>query len=476
MEATALDTAPPQEALPRPQTGQAASSIFDLLLRESAGDAAEVPERPTAETRQYRSDNQSEAGAPSATDEGQRAPATGSTASPSPEAAAEAADAATPTPQPALPAGVASMPGDGPALFQHAPANALAPVPVASDTTSALAAATGIATQRAADPRTLGPAPSLRTPATPPAPAQALPESSTGARNSVPAATTPGALPAAVSAAAPAPSAIAPVAAATGSTVAPDPRPVRSTDAPGATAPTGNPAGKAVAKGQVHGNADAGQPGTQYQAGAAKVSPKGPAAGASSVGATGLPSADAPEAGPLEARPLVTGPQVAVRGDLAPGQSLNGTADLGMRQAAAGAAPSAVAEQVAVHIRKAAAAGNDRISIRLHPAELGRIQVKIDLVDDGRVRAAIQADRPETLDLMQRDLRSLERALQDAGLKTDANSLSFSLRDHHGHGGPAGEDPGRQKSENAEGTELGDDDVAGYARWSPGDGRLDIRV
>lgn len=89
---------------------------------------------------------------------------------------------------------------------------------------------------------------------------------------------------------------------------------------------------------------------------------------------------------------------------------------------------------VAVHIHRAAAKGQDRISIRLNPAELGQIEVRLKLGADGVTRAVVHADRPETLDLLQRDARGLERALQDAGLKTDSNSLSFTLRDH-GQGG-----------------------------------------
>ena len=91
-------------------------------------------------------------------------------------------------------------------------------------------------------------------------------------------------------------------------------------------------------------------------------------------------------------------------------------------------------DDVAVHIQRAAAKGQDRIKIRLNPAELGQIQVQLKRGADGVTRAVVHADRPETLDLLQRDARSLERALNDAGLKTDSNSLSFSLRDH-GQGG-----------------------------------------
>ncbi len=39
------------------------------------------------------------------------------------------------------------------------------------------------------------------------------------------------------------------------------------------------------------------------------------------------------------------------------------------------------------------------------------------------------ADRPDTLDLLRRDSAGLERALQDAGLKTSDNGMQFMLRD-----------------------------------------------
>ena len=41
----------------------------------------------------------------------------------------------------------------------------------------------------------------------------------------------------------------------------------------------------------------------------------------------------------------------------------------------------------------------------------------------------LTVDRAETLDLLRRDASGLERALQDAGLKTADNGLQFSLRD-----------------------------------------------
>ena len=42
--------------------------------------------------------------------------------------------------------------------------------------------------------------------------------------------------------------------------------------------------------------------------------------------------------------------------------------------------------------------------------------------------AVVNVERPETLELLQRDAAGLRQALQDAGLSTDSNSLSFNLR------------------------------------------------
>ena len=60
----------------------------------------------------------------------------------------------------------------------------------------------------------------------------------------------------------------------------------------------------------------------------------------------------------------------------------------------------------------------------------------MELSQDGKVRAFITADVKDTLDMLQRDARGLERALQDAGLRTDSNNLHFALRsEQQGQGG-----------------------------------------
>jgi len=84
---------------------------------------------------------------------------------------------------------------------------------------------------------------------------------------------------------------------------------------------------------------------------------------------------------------------------------------------------------VAIEIAGKAIAGKNHFEIRLDPPELGRIEVRLDVDRDGNVTSRMIADRSDTLDLLRRDVAGLERALQDAGLKTADNGLQFSLRD-----------------------------------------------
>jgi hypothetical protein len=101
----------------------------------------------------------------------------------------------------------------------------------------------------------------------------------------------------------------------------------------------------------------------------------------------------------------------------------------GVRALAAGieAAPPPPADQVVVRLQKAAGEGIDRLSFQLKPAHLGRVDIRMELGHDGRIQAVIAADRPDTLQLLQRDARVLQQALQDAGFRPDGGSLSFDL-------------------------------------------------
>jgi hypothetical protein len=113
---------------------------------------------------------------------------------------------------------------------------------------------------------------------------------------------------------------------------------------------------------------------------------------------------------------------------------------------AAARLPTPPADQVAVQIGRAVQQGQDHLSLELHPADLGRISVDLQLGSDQRVVAVIHADHHDTLQLLQRDSHTLQRALQDAGLRTDSGSLSFNLR---GDGGSSQQQPFAQSSGSA---------------------------
>ncbi|HET7848509.1 MAG TPA: flagellar hook-length control protein FliK [Pseudolabrys sp.] len=84
---------------------------------------------------------------------------------------------------------------------------------------------------------------------------------------------------------------------------------------------------------------------------------------------------------------------------------------------------------LAVEIAGRALAGKNHFEIRLDPPDLGRIDVHLNVDRNGQVTSHLVVDRPDTLNLLRQDSTGLERALQDAGLKTSDNGLQFSLRD-----------------------------------------------
>ena len=91
-------------------------------------------------------------------------------------------------------------------------------------------------------------------------------------------------------------------------------------------------------------------------------------------------------------------------------------------------APARTPQDIAVRIARGAQAGQSRFEIRLDPPELGRIDIRLEMNADGRMQAVLQADKPETLDMLQRDARALERALADQGMDMSGGGLNFALR------------------------------------------------
>jgi hypothetical protein len=91
--------------------------------------------------------------------------------------------------------------------------------------------------------------------------------------------------------------------------------------------------------------------------------------------------------------------------------------------------------QIAFELVRQVNDGNSRFQMRLDPPELGRIDVRLDIDKSGQVTARLTVEKAETLDLMQRDQRGLEKALQQAGLDSSKTNLEFSLKQNPFSGG-----------------------------------------
>ena len=87
-----------------------------------------------------------------------------------------------------------------------------------------------------------------------------------------------------------------------------------------------------------------------------------------------------------------------------------------------------VIDQVKVNITKSAVKGVDKVEIQLKPEDLGHIEVKMQIGKDGKLQAHIIASRPETAEILQKDIANLQKAFNEAGFQTDEGSLSFSFR------------------------------------------------
>ncbi len=207
-------------------------------------------------------------------------------------------------------------------------------------------------------------------------------------------------------------------------------------------------------------------------------------------------------------RPGVSGAALAfaaaVRNDLVEGSAPDGSAvetldglgfqNLPVDAAAGRQAPQAaqqlpqaaqVAPQIAIQIARHTAQGNSRFQIRLDPAELGGVDVELKITSDGIVKAHLTVERSETLDLFLRDQRSLERALDAAGLKVDGDALQFSLKDQgksslFAQGGNDGRSDGEggngRNSSKVEQSEAQSGSTAGRVYVRGASGALDVHV
>ncbi|MGH6744598.1 flagellar hook-length control protein FliK [Novosphingobium sp.] len=211
--------------------------------------------------------------------------------------------------------------------------------------------------------------------------------------------------------------------------VAPQAVPAPSEDVPGETAKTATDGeGKASVKLAKTGNA-----GTFAGAERAAAEPAGARGqGAAANAASPVDTAQAPDqaaatpdgnlSAPLFSQTLNAATSRPAALPYAPtAQSAPQSATVAVQQGQFG-------NDIGVEIARALDKGSDDLLIRLDPRHLGRIDVRLSFDHDGVLRAVVSADSASSLDMLRRESTDLNRALADAGVRSDGQSLRFDSR------------------------------------------------
>ncbi|MEZ5825175.1 MAG: flagellar hook-length control protein FliK [Geminicoccaceae bacterium] len=115
------------------------------------------------------------------------------------------------------------------------------------------------------------------------------------------------------------------------------------------------------------------------------------------------------------------------------------------------------AMQVVQQLNVAAQDGVERLQIQLHPEELGSLDIELVFDRDRKLSVSISVERPETLELLQRETRQIERLLTQNGLQLEQG---LDLAMHRERSGDDGAHPGYRQ--NPEG-------FAGHLQEAPGE-------
>lgn len=133
--------------------------------------------------------------------------------------------------------------------------------------------------------------------------------------------------------------------------------------------------------------------------------------------------------------------------------------------------PRAVMQQVAEAAR---ALRDGPVELTLKPEELGKVKMTMTAGSDGTMTMALQAERPETLDLLRRNIGDLARDLQAMGF----SNLSFSFGQDRAHSDQARANGGAGEASDAPiaVVPLAGQGLAARPLTTPAAGGLDLRL
>jgi hypothetical protein len=115
--------------------------------------------------------------------------------------------------------------------------------------------------------------------------------------------------------------------------------------------------------------------------------------------------------------------------------------------------------------------GGSSVRIDLEPADLGRVEVALRVDDAGLASATFTVDRPETLQLLQRDARAVGELLGSVGFMVQQGALGFTLRDS-----PSGQHGSERGGRGGRAVAARDGAAASAQPFARRDSLLDLRV
>jgi hypothetical protein len=95
-------------------------------------------------------------------------------------------------------------------------------------------------------------------------------------------------------------------------------------------------------------------------------------------------------------------------------------------QPAASPAPAAQVAPALLSLAQSAD-GGQQMTLRLHPAELGMVQVRIDRAASGGAAVEITVEKADTMQALLRDQAQLHRTLDEAGVSATGRTITFTM-------------------------------------------------
>lgn len=131
-------------------------------------------------------------------------------------------------------------------------------------------------------------------------------------------------------------------------------------------------------------------------------------------------------------------------------------------------------QSLGVEIARKVELGEETLRIRLNPVELGRIEVTLAFDDKGSLQATVRTESAQAMDLLRQDAPDLARTLDQAGVRTDAQSFRFENRG--GDGGGGGQQAQQQQQNRGQFASPDDDAAIAESIYRPirSDGQVDL--